>query len=51
MTPMRTIERKDVIGLNIETYVNVVCILIVGAFIGAFLVEEHYRKKRDKDGN
>ena len=51
MTPKRTKQRRGVIGLNIETYVNVVCILIVGAVIGAYFVEEHYRKKRDRDGD
>ena len=51
MTPMRTIERKDVTGLNIEDYISFVCILVVGAVIGAYFVEEHYRKKRDKDGD
>jgi len=43
--------RKGVIGLNIEDWISYICILIVGAVIGAYFVEEHYRKKRDKDGN
>lgn len=51
MTPKRTKQRKVVIGLSIEFYIQTICSLAVGAVIGAFLVEEHYRKKRDKDGN
>jgi hypothetical protein len=51
MTPMRTKEMRSVIGLSIEFYIQTLCSLAIGAFIGAFLVEEHYRKKRDKDGH
>ena len=43
--------RKDVTGLSIDVWVSYICLIIVGAVIGAYFVEEHYRKKRDKDGD
>jgi hypothetical protein len=42
---------KGLIGLRIDEWISYICVLITGAIIGAYLVEEHYRKKRDKDGN
>lgn len=42
---------KGLIGLRIEDWVGYIGVLITGAFIGAYLVEEHYRKKRDRDGH
>lgn len=44
-------RKKGLIGLRIEDYIEIICALITGAVIGAYLVEEHYRKKRDKDGH
>ena len=42
---------RSVIGLSIDWYIQIICALVIGAVIGAFLVEEHYRKERDKDAD
>jgi uncharacterized protein YneF (UPF0154 family) len=40
-----------VIGLRIDWVLQIICAVITGLVIGAYFVEEHYRKKRDKDGH
>jgi hypothetical protein len=44
-------KKKGAIGLTIVDFFMGLCLVAVGAVIGAYFVEEHYRKQRDRDGN
>lgn len=44
-------KKKGAIGLNIVDWFMGLCLIATGGIIGAYFVEEHYRKKRDRDGD